>query len=107
LPYSKWDEGTVDNVQMLIANSAALFALGLLGVIVRQRTRRADAHEPMPNGGTWLRDLRAAKRSASGRCSSFWSSCRHRRNRDRDPHRSAARAPQDVLDLNALTIPKG
>jgi NADH-quinone oxidoreductase subunit K len=30
------DEGFVDKVQMLIATSAALFALGLLGVIVRR-----------------------------------------------------------------------
>src|SRR5205814_4087240 len=35
-PCSKWDEGNVDNVQMLIATSGALFALGLLGVIVRR-----------------------------------------------------------------------
>src|SRR5271167_3593728 len=33
---SKWGAGTVDNVQMLIGTSAALFALGLLGVILRR-----------------------------------------------------------------------
>src|SRR5208283_4337891 len=33
---SKSDTGSVDNLQMLIATSAALFALGLLGVIIRR-----------------------------------------------------------------------
>ena len=103
-------EGHVDKAQLLLGLSVALFAIGLLGVIVRRNllvmlmcmelmlngvnlSLVTFAHQMGDGGGrgAGVPDLRR----------------RHRRDRDRDPDRAAAGAPQAHAGSGAYTDLKG